>query len=87
MGYFISQINNFIWGKYWVYVSEESKKQSLWSQIFKFTISCIVAYIAQFVFIYVLIDLFSMNEYWAQFLGVFVYGVVNFIFNRYVTFK
>ncbi|HJD92134.1 GtrA family protein [Bacteroides coprosuis] len=86
-GYFIAQVNNFIWGKYWIYISEENKGKSLWAQIFKFTISCVVSYIAQFLFIYVLIDILDMNAYLAQFFGLFVYGAVNFLFNRFITFR
>ncbi|WP_025069564.1 GtrA family protein [Bacteroides propionicifaciens] len=87
VGYLIAQINNFVWSKYWIYVSDENRTKSIWNQLFKFSISCILAYAVQFAFIYLLIDLLGANAYLAQFIGLFVYGASNFLFNRFITFK
>lgn len=86
-GYLIAQFNNFFWCKYWIYVSEESKKGNIFFQFIKFSTSCLLAYLVQFVFIYLLIDLLGCNPYLGQFLGLFVYGASNFLFNRFISFR
>lgn len=86
-GYLVAQINNFFWCKYWIYISEASKRGNIFHQLVKFSGSCFFAYAVQFGFIYILIDLLEINAYIAQFLGLFVYGASNFLFNRFITFK
>ena len=44
-------------------------------------------YIAQFLFLILLVEAFDCNEYLAQFLGLFVYGAINFLANRHITFR
>ena len=78
--YTAAQINNFLWCK-------ETKKNSIQRQILFFLIAFAMAYSAQFVFLLVLVELLHLNEYLAQFLGLFVYGAVNFISNKMITFK
>ena len=46
-----------------------------------------LAYSAQFLFLLLLVEIFHCNEYLAQFLGLFVYGAVNFLSNRRITFR
>ena len=69
--YILAQTHNFIWCKYWVFPTE--KKSNTWRQVLLFSIAFGMAYCAQFLF--------------AQFLGLFVYGGVNFLMNKKVTFK
>ena len=45
------------------------------------------AYCAQFIFLIGLVEGLNCDEYLAQFLGLFVYGGVNFLMNKNVTFK
>ena len=33
------------------------------------------------------VEAFDCNEYLAQFLGLFVYGAINFLANRHITFR
>ena len=40
-----------------------------------------------FVFLLVLVELLHCNEYLAQFLGLFIYGAVNFSCNKFLTFR
>lgn len=82
--YIIAQIHNFIWCKYWIFPTD--KKSNTWRQVLLFLIAFGMAYLAQFLFIVVLVELLSCNEYLAQFLGLFVYGAVNFLMNKRVTF-
>ena len=86
--YTAAQINNFLWCKYWIFpLDKETKKNSIQRQILFFLIAFVMAYSAQFVFLLVLVELLHINEYLAQFLGLFVYGAVNFISNKMITFK
>ncbi|MDD5870021.1 MAG: hypothetical protein PUC77_00850 [Bacteroidales bacterium] len=36
---------------------------------------------------FALADLLGMNEYVAQFIGLFIFGATNFIMNKLLTFK
>ncbi|MEG1544255.1 MAG: GtrA family protein [Tannerellaceae bacterium] len=83
-GYIAALINNFFWSKYWVFTS---RKGFLKTEIPLFLIAFGCAYGAQFAALLVMVEWFSMNAYLAQFLGLFVYGAVNFIMNRKLTFK
>ena len=84
--YLIAQIHNFIWCKYWIF-PVESKKNSIWKQILLFCSAFAVAYTAQFLFLILLVEGLDMNEYLAQFLGLFIYGGVNFMANKKLTFQ
>ena len=83
--YIIAQTHNFIWCKYWVFPTE--KKSNTWRQVLLFSIAFGMAYCAQFLFLIGLVEGLNCNEYLAQFLGLFVYGGVNFLMNKKVTFK
>lgn len=52
-----------------------------------FLIAFGMAYGAQFLFLIALVELLGCNEYLAQFLGLFVYGAVNFLMNKKITFR
>lgn len=84
--YMIAQINNFIWCKYWIFPTEK-RKNSVWKQILFFCSAFGVAYTAQFLFLILLVEGLDVNEYLAQFLGLFIYGGVNFMANKKITFK
>ena len=83
-----AQIHNFIWCKYWIFPLEtDDKKNSIWHQMLFFIGAFALAYSAQFLFLLMLVELLHCNEYLAQFLGLFIYGAVNFICNRRLTFR
>ena len=82
----VAQIHNFIWCKYWVFPTED-KKNNLWQQVLFFAMAFGIAYSAQFIFLIILVEAGDVNEYLAQFLGLFIYGTVNFITNRKLTFR
>ena len=84
--YIVAQIHNFIWCKYWVFPTED-KKNNLWQQVLFFAMAFGIAYSAQFIFLILLVEAGDVNEYLAQFLGQFIYGTVNFITNRKLTFR
>ena len=84
--YIVAQIHNFIWCNYWVFPTED-KKNNLWQQVLFFAMAFGIAYSAQFIFLIILVEAGDVNEYLAQFLGLFIYGTVNFITNRKLTFR
>lgn len=84
--YIIAQINNFMWSKYWIFPTE-NRKNSIWQQILLFCTAFGMAYSAQFLFLVLLVEVMDVNEYLAQFLGLFVYGTVNFLANKKITFR
>ena len=84
--YVIAQIHNFIWCKYWIFPVEK-RKNNVWKQILFFCSAFGVAYTAQFLFLVLLVEGLDVNEYLAQFLGLFIYGVANFFANKKITFQ
>ncbi len=84
--YVIAQIHNFIWCKYWIFPTEK-RKNNIWKQILFFCSAFGIAYTAQFLFLILLVEVLDVNEYLAQFLGLFIYGGVNFVANKKITFK
>ena len=72
--------------KYWIFPTE-SRKNSLWKQMLFFGMAFGIAYSAQFLFLISLVEAGDVNEYLAQFLGLFIYGTVNFITNKKITFQ
>ena len=87
VAYLIAQTNNFIWSKYWIFINDNKKaKNGLLKEILFFASAFLVAYGLQFLFIVFLVEIVEMNEYLAQFLGLFVYGGVNYFANRFITF-
>ena len=84
--YIVAQIHNFLWCKYWVFPSK-NKKSGAWRQVLLFSIAFGTAYGSQFFFLIFMVEKVGLNEYLAQFLGLFIYGGVNFLMNRRITFK
>ena len=85
VAYTLAQIHNFVWCKYWIFPIE--KKSNTWRQVLLFSIAFGMAYGAQFLFLIGLVEGLNCNEYLAQFKGFFIYGGINFVINRKVTFK
>lgn len=84
--YVVAQIHNFIWCKYWIF-PVKNKKNRIWKQILFFCTAFGMAYTAQFLFMVLLVEGLDVNEYLAQFLGLFIYGAANFMTNKKVTFQ
>ena len=82
--YVIAQTHNFIWCKYWIFPTD--KKSNTRRQVLLFLIAFGMAYLAQFLFLILLVELLGCNEYLTQLLGLFVYGTVNFLMNKRITF-
>ncbi len=89
VAYVVAQTHNFVWCKYWIFPLSgyQERRNKLWHQLLYFTGAFLVAYFSQFVFLLMLVEVLDCNEYLAQFLGLFVYGGINFFTNRYLTFR
>ena len=85
--YIVAQTHDFIRCKYWIFPLNKEKKSNTWRQVLLFSIAFGIAYLSQFLFLVVLVEGLNCDEYLAQFLGLFIYGGVNFIMNKKVTFK
>lgn len=83
-GYVAALINNFFWSKYWIFSSGQG---SFWREVPLFLLAFACAYGTQFLSLLLMVEGIGLNEYMGQFLGLFVYGAVNFIMNRKVTFR
>lgn len=84
VSYVAALINNFVWSKYWVFSSKQGRFAR---EIPLFLFAFLCAYGTQFLSLLLMVELLDYNEYLAQFLGLFVYGAVNFVMNRTITFK
>lgn len=81
--YIAAQINNFVWSKYWIFSSATGKFRR---EIPLFLVAFACAYSCQFVSLILMVEVLHLNEYLAQFLGLFVYGAINFLMNKRLTF-
>lgn len=82
-GYIAALINNFFWSKYWVFAVG---KGSFLRQSLLFLVAFAFAYCSQFLALLLMVEVLGLNEYVSQFLGLFVYGAVNFVLNKKITF-
>ena len=82
--YAIALVNNFVWNKLWVL---RARGGNLLREIALNLIAYGTAYLVQLGCSFALADLLGMNEYVAQFIGLFVFGATNFIMNKLLTFK
>lgn len=85
VAYLVAQTNNFLWCRAWVFPGH--KHRSMSRQIILFVLVFFVAYLTQLLFVVFLVEVIGCNAYWAQFLGLVVYGAVTFLLNQKVTFK
>lgn len=65
--YVIAQINNFFWSKYWIFSSRTGKFRR---EIPLFLIAFGCAYCSQFLALLIMVEIFDLNEYLAQFFRI-----------------
>ena len=83
VGYIAALVNNFFWSKYWVFVCKGNIR---FKEIVLFLVAFGCAYLTQFIFLVLMVECFHQDEYLSQFLGLFLYGLVNFLMNKFLTF-
>lgn len=95
IGYVLGMVNSFLWNRQWVFKSHSTHVHT---QALKFIVGFLVCYGLQFVTTWLLTHAmgnmlisfyyFTMSSYGlATLIGMVVYTVANFVFNRLVTFK
>lgn len=84
--YIIAQTHNFIWSKYWIF-SSCKQKNCLWQQIMLFCTAFSIAYGVQLLFVILMVEGIGFDEFMAQFIGIVIYGSVNFMANKKITFR
>lgn len=96
LGYIAGLVNSFIWNKNWVF---KAKDDSL-KQLYKFALGFLICYCLQFLIVWSItahtpygsmqwvIGPMTLSGYGiATILGMGVYTVANFIYNRQITFR
>jgi putative flippase GtrA len=83
IGYIIGLINSFIWNRKWTFNSNLKIKETL----FKFIVTFAISYLFQFVNLYLLRHYTTIDPYFCQLLSIIVYTLLNFLLNKYYTFK
>ncbi|MFR8354969.1 MAG: GtrA family protein [Parabacteroides sp.] len=80
-GYVAALVNNF-----WSNTKFSSRNGKFEREVPLFLVAFGCAYGLQFLSLLLMVEIGDMNEYLAQFLGLFVYGAVNFTMNKRLTF-
>ena len=96
LGYIAGLINSFIWNKAWVFHSNRNGR----AEAVKFAVGFLICYGIQFMATWFLAEVMELKQFvWdfgilqlsgyglATLIGMGVYTVCNFVFNRLVTFK
>ena len=83
VGYVVGVINSFFWSKFWVFRSQKS----LYKEALLFGIVFFFCYVANFMALLFLVEIFQLSPYIAQPMAMCVYTLLNFILNRTITFR
>ena len=98
VGYVVGLINSFLWNRSWTFKSDKSWKTDLW----KFTAAFLICFLSQLLLVNLLntyVNLTSVHfvllgkeylvsfAYICQLIGIVFYTVINFLCNKYYTFK
>ncbi|MFT3751937.1 MAG: GtrA family protein [Paludibacter sp.] len=83
IGYIVGLVNSFIWNRKWTFNSSTKVKDT----ILKFIITFAISYCIQLGFLYILLHYSNIDSYFCQILSTGFYTIVNFLFNKFYTFK
>ncbi|HLP06144.1 MAG TPA: GtrA family protein [Paludibacter sp.] len=83
VGYVAGLINSYFWNRKWTFASKTK-----WSEtIFKFILTFGVSYLFQLGNLYLLLHYTKTDPYVCQLISIVVYTGINFILNKYYTFR
>lgn len=83
VGYIAGFINSFLMNKFWTFQSKGNVlKESYW-----FIIVFFISYGIQLLILYYLHESLKINENLSQILSMIFYTLVNFILNKFLTFR
>ena len=83
-GYLVGLSISFVLNKYYVFNAQKNN-QIVYKQFGKFILIFMIAYSVNIIVLF--IGLNHMTSYLAQFIAMIAYTVINFILNKYITFK
>lgn len=83
-GYLAGVINSFIWNKMWVF---QTRGTNVYKEILSFFVVFAFCYFVQFIAFRFMLYEMQCNDYIAQLIGMFVYTILNFLLNRFISFK
>ncbi len=83
IGYIVGLTNSFIWNRKWTFES----KTKLSVTIFKFILTFAISYLFQLGNLYLLLHFSTIDPYVCQLISIVVYTCINFVLNKYYTFK
>lgn len=83
-GYVAGLLNSFVWNKQWTFKGSETgwKKGAV-----RFGAAFVVCYVLQYVLVMVLNHQLTIDHYYNHLLGMAFYTVLNFLMNKFYTFK
>ena len=83
IGYVAGLVNSFVWNRRWTFASTSAVKDTL----FKFILTFAVCYAVQLGVLRLLLARLAIDPYWCHLMGMAVYTVLNFLLNKFYTFK
>lgn len=82
-GYVAGVLNSFVWNKQWTFKSEAG----WWSSAVRFGLVFGICYLMQLGLLMYLKEYLPIDPYYNQLLAMAFYTVINFVMNKYFTFK
>ncbi len=83
IGYIAGFMNSFLMNKFWTFQSKGNfLKESYW-----FILVFLISYALQVLILYYLHGILKINENLSQILSMICYTLVNFILNKFLTFR
>ena len=83
VGYIVGLVNSFIWNRKWTFGSKTKVKDTL----LKFIVTFAISYLFQLGNLYLLLHFTHIDPYLCQLLSIGVYTSINFVLNKFYTFK
>jgi len=83
LGYCVGLINSYIWNKYFTFAS---KKSSI-IEFSKFIIIFITSYLLNLIVVVFIVEVIKVNENISYIIGMIFYTIINFLGNKYITFR
>lgn len=83
VGYLAGLINSFVWNRRWTFAVKSKIKDT----VFKFILIFVVSYAVQWGVVSLLLRLHWFDAYWCHLSGMVVYTLLNFLLNKFYTFK
>lgn len=84
LSYIVGVINSFFWNKLWVF-----RRGTQWMirESLTFLLVFAVSYGIQYLLLRALVEQIGIDPNWAQLPAMAAYTIVNYLLNRYITFK